>query len=251
MEQEEPAVKEQKVHTGPIVKPTGIFALDRILGGGLPAGSMTFISADPKSMSEVFLYQFTLARKTYYFTTNRKPKYVHQDIVNQGFDASNVHFVDVYSEYYLTSNGEISDNIGNQYADTKIIEFTEYNLKNIINDAKDDEVNIIIDNFSFFMNLNVNISLLKRIVHLLYESTKEIQSLTYLYGLKGSHSEDIENDLFNASDVIFDIHLEQSVDKINNKLSIPKIRGMAPNTEIIKFNISDGGIQIDTSRDIA
>ncbi|WP_292486335.1 RAD55 family ATPase [Methanohalobium sp.] len=249
--EQNPPLEEQQVHSVPSIKQTGIFALDRILGGGLPAGSLTYISADPKSMSEVFLYQFTLARKTYYFTTNRKPLYVHQDIINQGFDASNVNFIDIYSEYYLTSSGEISDNIGNQYADTKIIEFTEYNLKNIINDAKNDDVNIIIDNFTFFMNLNVNISLLKRILHLLYESTKEIQSLTYLYGLKGSHSEDIENDIFNASDVIFDVHLEHSVDKVNNKLSVPKIRGMTPKTEIIKFNIAEGGIQIDTSKDIA
>ena len=41
------------------VKSTGIFILDRNLGGGLPSGSVVYISGDPKSMSEIFLHQFT------------------------------------------------------------------------------------------------------------------------------------------------------------------------------------------------
>ncbi|MCG7852337.1 MAG: recombinase RecA, partial [Methanosarcinaceae archaeon] len=128
-------------HHGPVVKPTGIFILDRSLGGGLPARSLVYFSADARSMSEVFLYQFTQARKTYYFTTSRRPAYIQNDILNMNFDPSNVTFVDIYSEYYLTQFGEMVDNIGNEYVDAKIIEFTEYNLKSIVTDAKDEDVN--------------------------------------------------------------------------------------------------------------
>ena len=235
---------------GPKLKPTGIFVLDRSMGGGLPERSLVYFSADSRSMSEVFLYQFTQARKTYYFTTSRRPKYIQNDIANLNFDTSNISFIDVYSEYYLTPFGEMIDTVGNEYVDAKIIEFTEYNLKNILNESMNEDINIIFDNFSFYMNLNVNLGLLKRLTNILYETTKEVDCLTYLYGLKGSHPENVENDILNSSDVIFDVALERTADKMTSMLAIPKIRGMVPNTEMIKFKVGEG-VQIDTSKDIA
>ena len=229
---------------------TGIAVLDRTIGGGLPAGSMTYFSADPRSMSEIFIYQFTQSRKTYYFTTGRRPKYVFEDIVNAGFDPSNIIFVDIYSEYYFSSHGDMTENVGNEYVDSKIIEFTEYNIRNIENDSKGEDINIIIDSFSFFMNLSVNSGITKQLTNLLYETTKNLQCLTYLYCLKGGQSEHIENAILFNSDVIFEVNLERASDKVVNTLSIPKIRGMVPNAEIIKFKIGEG-VQIDTSRDIA
>ncbi|WP_440952380.1 RAD55 family ATPase [Methanococcoides sp. FTZ1] len=235
---------------GPVIVPTGIYVLDRTLEGGLPLNSLVYFSADPRSMSEIFFYEFTQSRKTYYFTTARRPKYLRQDMMNMNLDPSNVIFVDIYSEYYFTSMGDMVDNLGNGHVDSKIIEFTEYNLRNILSESHGEEINIIFDNFSFFMNLNVNPGLLKRLINLLYETTKETKGITYLYSLKGSHNEQAENDILNSSDVIFDVEVEKHPDKLMNKLSIPKIRGMAPKTDIIKFNVSEG-INIDTSRDIA
>lgn len=229
---------------------TGISVLDRSIGGGLPCGSLTYVSADPSCMAEIFLYQFTQSRKTYYFTTSRRPKYLLRDIVNLNFDIKNITFIDVYSEYYLTSSGEMADIVGNDYADTKLLEFVEYNLKNIRNDDQRGEINLVFDNFSFFMNLRVNPGLLRRMMHIIYEVSKEADALTYLYGLKGSHPEHIENEILNAADVIFEISLDRGADKIVNKLAIPKMRGMLPIVEVIKFKICDG-VQIDTSKDIA
>ncbi|WP_445476010.1 RAD55 family ATPase [Methanococcoides methylutens] len=237
-------------YSGPVIVPTGIYVLDRTLGGGLPLNSMVYFSADPRSMSEVFFYEFTQSRKTYYFTTGRRPKYVRRDITNQNLDPSDIIFVDIYSEYYFTSMGDMVDNLGNGHIDSKIIEYAEYNLRTILNDSHGEEINIIFDNFSFFMNLNVNPGLLKRLINLLYETTKETNSMTYLYALKGSQDDRAENEIINASDVIFDVDVEKHPDKILRRLSIPKIRGMAPNVDVIKFNVSEG-INIDTSRDIA
>lgn len=232
-----------------IVMPTGISLLDDSLSGGLPSSSLVYFSADPLSMSEVFLYQFSQTRKTYYFATGRRPKYIHQDIVNLGFDPSNIIFVDVYGEYYFTQTGEMVSSVGNEFVDSKIIEFTEYNLQNIALDAEGDEVNVIFDTFSFYTNLNVNTGLIKRLLNMLYETTKQMVSQTYLYSLKRSSSEALESDLFNSADVIFDVTIERSSDQIINKLSIPKIRGMVPTSDVIKFNVADG-VHIDTSKDV-
>ncbi|WP_406657408.1 ATPase domain-containing protein [Methanolobus sp. ZRKC2] len=245
-----PASDDMISQDGLLLLSTGINVLDRNLGGGLPAGSLSYFSADPRSMSEVFLYQFTQSRKTFYFTTGRKPKYVLNDIINLGFDPGNIIFVDVYSEYFFSSCGEMVESVGNEYMDSKIIEFTEYNLHNIANDSSDELINIIIDSFSFFMNLNVNPGIIRQLTNVIYEITKEIQCLTYLYGHKGSNSEKMDNEAFASVDVIFDSSLEKGPDKLVSKLAIPKIRGMVPDADVIKFKIGEG-VQIDTSRDIA
>lgn len=233
------------------VKSTGITILDRNLEGGLPSGSVVYLSGDPESMSEIFLHQVTQTCKTYYAVTGRKPKYVAQNIQTMGYNISEITFIDIYSEYYLTAQGELVDNVGNEYVDNQIIDFMIYNLQNI--EAEEEEssgANILFDTFSFFLNLNVNVGQIKKLMNVIYETTKEFDGLTYLYGLKNTHDRALENEIINACDVVFDIELLRSSDEIVSRLSIPKIRGMAPITDMFKFKISDG-IQIDTSTDIA
>lgn len=87
-------------------------------------------------------------------------------------------------------------------------------------------------------------------MNIIYETTKETGGLTFLYSLKDSHDQKLENEVVNTCDAIFDVDIEKTGDKIINKLSVPKIRGMTPTAEMIKFKIGEG-IQIDTSRDIA
>ncbi|MBW6519241.1 MAG: recombinase RecA [ANME-2 cluster archaeon] len=234
----------------PDILSCGIYVLDRSIGGGIPAGSMVYISAATKSMAEVFLYQFTQARKTFYFCTERRPSFIKQDIVNMKFDVSEVEFVDVYGSYFLSPQGEMVDNVGNEFVDAKIVEYMEYNLESILSDDSRGPVTIVVDTFSFFLNLNVNHGMIRRLLNVIYETTKKTGGLTFLYGLKESIDKRLENEIFNTSDAIFDIEMENSADKIVNKLSIPKLRGMTPTAEIIKFKIGEG-IQIDTSRDIA
>ena len=234
----------------PTIKSTGIAVLDRNLEGGLPAGSVVYMSVDSKSMSEVFLYQFTQARKTYYITTGRRPRYVAWDVQNMGYDISNVTFIDVYSEYYITAQGDLVDNVGNEYVDKQITEFMIDNLRNIQIEEELGDINIIVDTISFFLGLNVNTGEIKKLMNVIYETTKETNGLTYLYGLKDTHSPSLENEVINSCDAVFDVELYRGSDEVMSRLTIPKIRGRTPVTDLLKFRIGDG-IQIDTSTDIA
>ncbi|MDW7727616.1 MAG: RAD55 family ATPase [Candidatus Methanoperedens sp.] len=228
---------------------TAIPALDRNFGGGLPSGSLVYIRADVEAMAEVFLYQFTQARKTYYFANERKPKHIYNDIRNLGFDTSQIIFMDLHSEYHLTPGGDAVNNLGDELQDSKIVEYTEYSIKKIMEEQEED-INIVIDSFSFFLNLNINPGLLKRFIYTIYETTKNLNCLTFLYGIKGLNKGGMETEILNSSDVIFDIELKKSGQIINKYLSIPKIRRKHPMNEMIKFKI-ENGIKIDTSQDIA
>jgi KaiC/GvpD/RAD55 family RecA-like ATPase len=228
---------------------TGISLLDRTLGGGLPSGSVAYIYADAKSSAEVFLYQFTQARKTYYFSTERRSAFITRDMKNCGFNTKDITFVDIYNEYYVTPHGEMVDNLGNEFVDSKIIEYTEHNLEKIMGEDEKD-VNIIFDSFSFYLSLNLNPGVIKRLINIIYEVTKNLNCVSFLYGIKGSRTTSLENEILKACDVIFDVDLEKATDRLSNRLSIPKIRGKVPTTELIRFKVGDG-IQIDTTRDIA
>lgn len=230
-------------------KSTGIALLDKNLGGGLPAGSVVYFSTEAGSMAEVYLYQFAAARKTYYFTTSRRAKYVNQNIIDMGFDTSDVNYVDIYGQYYLDDYGAMVERLDNEYVDREIVDFTEHQLMNIQREETGD-FNIVFDTFSFYLGLNVNLGKVLRLINMLYEMTKETGILSFLYFIKDTHDQSIEREVMNLCDAVFDIVTERSGEKIVNKLYIPKIRGKGVGTSLIKFKIDDG-VQIDTSRDIA
>ncbi|MEM3085976.1 MAG: RAD55 family ATPase [Halobacteria archaeon] len=234
------------------VRSTGIDILDRSLDGGLPAGSVVYLSVDPHSMAEAFLYQFSSIRKTYYFTTSRRPAHVARNITDMNFDTENITFVDVFSHYYLDAYGEPAENIGDVQRDREVLDFTERQLKQIRDGHKDSdgELNIIFDNFSFYLHLGAPPARLLRLANLAYEISKQTKALTYLFALRGAHPEAVENGVMNVSDAIFHVESERVGDKVAHKMSIPKIRGRPSSMVVLRFKVQDG-IRIDTSRDIA
>jgi len=234
-----------KVEKGKVEKKksTGIEMLDRYLSGGLPRGSVVLFSADPKSMSEVFLYHFATARKSYYFSTERDPKYIKQNILDFGLTTDNITFVDVYGQYHKKSARS-----ANNKSDKTIIRYFSNELEKL---KKHKDFTCVIDTFSFFLELGSGYSRMKELIDQVYNITKETDSVSYLYILKGVHNPKVVNTISNTCDTIFDIESERVGDKVTNKLLIPKIRGMFPApTQLIKYQIRDD-IQIDTSMYLA
>ncbi|WP_048092930.1 DUF7125 family protein [Geoglobus acetivorans] len=223
---------------------TGITLLDKRLGGGVPAGSMVCVYANPISMPEAFLYQFASSTVSYYFTTSRLPKFILEDMESLALEVGNVNFIDVYSRYYLSDTGGFI--VEDQYRDRDIFDFIDEKLSSI----DTDECAIIFDNLSFFLNLHVPPGLKEWLVNKIYHTTKNLNAVAYCYMIKGSHPKEIENMVINLSDVVFDIDSEKAGDKMVNRLGIPKMRKMKPIDETFRYYISEG-VQIDTSKDIA
>jgi len=229
-----------------MLKPTGIYMLDTIMRGGFPAGSLVYFIGDPDSMAEIFLYQFTSSRRTYYITTARRHEYIMANIAAVGCIKSvdDIVFIDVYSKYNL--NGSHTN-----ASDADIMEWVEHELEGIKEVEGETEFNIIVDTFSFFLELNVDPYRLKKLVSQLYDLVKGCGGLGYLYVLNESHDKKIENAIMNVADVIFKVEIERIGHRMSNRFAITKVRGMAPIPEFIKFKIGPQGIEIDTSRDIA
>lgn len=225
---------------------TGIDILDRNLNGGIPLGSLVYFSAYPMSMPDVFMYELSTPRKTYYFTTDKDPRHIVRNMVELDFEHSNVEFIDVHDYYY---NKLLSSEKDKQIAASKTIQYMNEYL-DMIKYNGEKNITIILDSFSFLLDISSDMDTLKRLLDKIYDIVDTNESVCYLMIVKGAHAEPVESRIQNWCDVIFDIDLERKGDKIVNKLTLPKIRGMAPLVEYIKFKVTDR-ITIDTSRDIA
>jgi KaiC/GvpD/RAD55 family RecA-like ATPase len=226
--------------------PTGVDILDRSLNGGLPSGSLVYFSANPKSMPEVFLYELTIPRKTYYITTHKNPRYIRRNMKELDFEGPGMEFIDLHTEYYKKILPNVADR---KEASKKLILFLDDWLESL-RKSGDKNFTIIFDNLSFLIEQGNEKDTLKRVLDSIYDILNDTNSICYLMIVKGMHHESLENHIQYWCDVIFDIDLERKGDKIINKLTLPKIRGMSPITDYIKFKVTDR-ISIDTSRDIA
>lgn len=225
--------------------PTGVDILDRSLQGGLPKGSLVYFSANPKSMPEVFLFELTTPRKTYYITTHKNPRYIRSHMRELDFETTRIEFFDLHAEYYHRILRETPDP---GQASTRLVRYLNDWL-DVLKKRNEKNFTIIFDSFSFLVALGIGNNGIKPILDKIYDIINDGDSICYLMMVKGVHDESTENRLQYWCDVIFDVDLERKGDKIINKLTLPKIRGMSPVTEYIKFKVTDR-IAIDTSRDI-
>ncbi|MCZ7355519.1 MAG: hypothetical protein O8C66_03585 [Candidatus Methanoperedens sp.] len=151
-----------------------------------------------------------------------------------------------------SSDKDIQDNMNRYFnpasmrKDDEISLFTEHSLKQI--QASEDN-RIIIDNFSFYIDLINDRDRTWRLLNKIYEITSSTNSICYLYIFNNTHGKEIENMIANKCDVVFDLDVTINGDDITNLLIISKIRGMIPPTKRMKVNIKDR-ITLDTSQEV-
>lgn len=222
---------------------TGLPTLDKELDGGLLQGSLVYLTADPMTMGEIFLYQFIQQRSSYYVNTERKPEYILNNLKKFGCGVSGIKFIDIHGKYYEKA-GKLLDR--GELRDYEVLDFYFKQLETI--DAK--EINLIVDTITFFQQLEVKRSKFKELIDVIYDIMKRTEGLGFLYGIKGDSRSLIENEVINICDAVFDISLIRKADKTTTELTIPKARDRPIHGNVLKFKI-EGGIIMDTSREIA
>lgn len=203
--------------------PTGISALDRQLGGGIPGGSIVLFRADPASQSELLLYELTAARGTLYLTTVRS-----EIAVRDALDRT---------------TGRVGDPT----------------VREIGFDAPLDQANRLIHVLPEGANLIVDVvDVLEEREAARYRGfLNELQNhvintggLAILHALRGESVPENRNVSTHMADIVFDLRTEIKGSEVENRLAIPKFRGGRALDETIKLRLADQ-VTVDTSRDIA
>ncbi|MCZ7403773.1 MAG: hypothetical protein O8C67_02425, partial [Candidatus Methanoperedens sp.] len=124
--------------------------------------------------------------------------------------------------------------------------FTGHSLKQV---KADEDTRIMIDNFSFYIDIIENKDKIRRLLSQIYDLTSMTRSICYLYVFKDTHKKDIENMIVNKSDVVFDLDVGINGDNITNHLIVSKIRGKIAPAKRMKVHIKDR-ITLDTSQEV-
>ncbi|KAB1196157.1 MULTISPECIES: transcriptional regulator [Haloferax] len=202
---------------------TGIDVLDRQLGGGIPAGSVVLLAADPASQSELFLNELTRTRGTLWITTLRSEVAV-SDALERCPNP--------------TGNPTIRDVGGDAPLDT---------ANKLVRDLPEG-ANLIIDVVDILERNEV--PRYRKFLNGLQTHMVNTRGLTVLHGLKGESVPQNRDLTEHMADIVFDLSTKIETSEIENRLAVPKFRGGQALSETIKLRLADQ-VTVDTSRDIA
>jgi KaiC/GvpD/RAD55 family RecA-like ATPase len=203
---------------------TGIDVLDRKLDGGLPAGSMVVLAADPASQAELFLYELTATRGTLWLSLDRTAEAVSDSIEKAPSKTGDPTVRHISGEAPLDNAGKLVSALPE--------------TSNLIVDPLDVlEAQEPPSRFRSFMNDLQN--------HIF-----NTDSLAILHCLDGRSVPPLRDTTEHFADVIFYLKTDVTGDEVENRLAVPKFRGGRAPSDVIKLDLVEE-VSIDTSRDIA
>jgi KaiC/GvpD/RAD55 family RecA-like ATPase len=202
---------------------TGIEVLDRKLKGGIPAGSIVALCAQPASQAELFLYELTATRGTLYLSLDRTGNAVTSSIKQSPTDTGDPTVRDVAGEAPLDSA-------------TKLVS------------ALPESSNLIVDPVDVLERQEP--ARFRNFMNELQNHIYNTGSLALLHCLEGRHVPTLRDTTEHMADIVFQLDTSVKGDQIENRLAIPKFRGGVALNEVIKLELSEE-VAIDTSRDIA
>jgi archaellum biogenesis ATPase FlaH len=203
---------------------TGIDVLDRKLGGGIPAGSMVALTAQPASQAELFLYELTATRGTLYLSLDRTAQAVTQSIEQTPANTGDPTVRHISGEAPLDNAGKLVS-------------------------ALPETSNLIVDPLDVLESQEPP-SRFRSFMNDLQNHVDNTGSLGILHCLDGRSVPPLRDSTEHFADVVFELETLTTGDEIENRLAIPKFRGGRAPSDIIKLDLVEQ-VSIDTSRDIA
>lgn len=202
---------------------TGIPVLDRELDGGLPAGSVVVLKADPASQSELLVNTFTHVRETLYLTTVRTV-----DAVADALETATVPTGDPRIEA-VHGEDAIADALDRLSALP--------DGGTLIVDSAEPLERAAPERYRSFLG-----ELRSRVV--------ETGSIAVIHAFETGARSRNRVVTEQVADVVFGLRTTVTATEVVNRLAVTKFRGGAALQEPVKLKLTDT-VSVDTSRDIA
>jgi len=202
---------------------TGIPALDRKFDGGVPAGSLVTLLADPASQAELLLGRLTTQRRTTYLSSERAPTAVASALREQrgSYDDVTVSRLD---------------------RDAPVVDAVEHV------DGLPDESLLIVDPVESLER--VDAGQYRAFLDRLQSALSRTDGVAVLHALKHADPPAQRHRTEYVSDVVLDLETDATEDAIETRLHVPKFRGGPALTDPVTLELTDR-VAVDNSRDIA
>jgi len=208
---------------------TGIPALDRLLGGGIPNGRMVALIAPPETQGELLLKQLVGVRSTLYLSTFRPKWEIKEELAD-------------YVQNRMTADADPIDLQVDYVTPEELLESPATYL-----DTLPSRANLIIDSIDEFEVEDR--SRYVDFLNLVKETLWETGSLGLFYGMEGNRDSPARSLTLKRSDLVWQLRRNVRSNDIEHYLVISKFRGGEALTEPVKLILTDE-VRIDTSRDI-
>ncbi len=200
---------------------TGIDILDRELGGGIPSGTVTALSADPASQSELFLYELADTRRTVYLSTVRAVDAIEDLFEYRRLDQDSVETI------------RIDDDDPIDHAQAIVADL--------------DGVNVIVDPVDVLEACDSR--RYRRFLAELKRQVSESTAMACLHCLRDESKPANRRYTVHVADLVFQLTTEIKGDSIENRLAVPKFRTGQSVEEVIKLDLTSE-VEVDLSRNI-
>lgn len=224
---------------------TGIDAIDRELSGGIEAGSLVALVADPAMQSEALLHQIATTQQTLYLTTLRGTTAVENTL---DVSSDDVFVKDAREEKSM--DNEFLKQVTGSRSYSSPLENEDRMLDEMYDTVRriDRGINVVLDPTNPLEETN-NTEAYREILNELKTRLLATNGLGVLHCITLDDAPPLRDVTLTISDVVVKLELVQLKNQMEYRLTIPKNRGGTPLLEDTTVVI-DSDIWIDESRQI-
>lgn len=237
--------------------PTGLVGLDVQLGGGVPPGTTILILAEPGASSELFAQQFVYGgllnnEEVYYFSAEHPIPEIIEDMKNFGWDIDEyvengkMDFIDAYTLRFcnilpkgIACNLSAKDFL-KQNADTM------NQLKASTSKERKGQYRGVVDSISYFLR-SYDMKTVTEAIEYISSIGKLTNAVQLILMTGGTHDPKVENGLKSICDGVIEFRMKERGSEIERTILVRKMRGMIPPDKTISYNITNKGIELETT----
>ncbi len=224
---------------------TGILSLDTHLGGGFPEGSVIVLFEDPGAGADVFLNHFVIDgikknEKILYISTNDTAEEVKFNLKRfDNIELNNLEILDFMTPKILIA-------IGNGNAREFIKKVSSDPYKAVLEKIQSERYDrIAFNSLSEFLEHYDRASII-RLIDLFSVVSKRNRSVTLISVTRGMFEPSFETAIKHYADGVIELTIREAENEVQRRLKIVKLKKMLIPKSILRYDITEKGIRMES-----
>jgi len=236
---------------------SGVSSLDMQMGGGIPPGTILLLIADSGAGAEIFTKQFMYGglesgEDAFYFSSDHSIPEIRTDMnqfgwyVEQYEKEGKAEFIDAYTPRFMNL---LPIELKSKISAKEFLKqgFDPFNqLKTTICQPRKSKYRGIIDSISYFLRAYDMNSVIE-VVELMSSISKLTDSIHLIPIGAGLHDDITINTMKYLADGVIEFYVKERGSQIERVMVIRKMRGLIVPNKSITFEITNKGIELETT----